>query len=259
MVIKNIEQNVRENIEKRVHQNTNETYSSASSNTSSQNKLKKIRDFSLISLLAIGLNGNFNSKNSFFRPVSNGFNNLEYAIKSNIDQRIAQNTSSFTLAETSFFRNQYDDFEVLTQKIESYLDRFPIDKLPYDERISAEAIASAAIKYDIPFEFILAVGQLESRFLTDPKARRGSQTKSLFSVGLYDDGRNIRTYDNVNSSVDDFAKLIRNNYLGDNKNIDDLLDDFVNLEGNRYASNINYENQIRKQMEFIKRYIASNS
>ena len=94
--------------------------------------------------------------------------------------------------------------------------------------------------YDIPL--LLAQLQIESHFGTTERARR---TNSMFSVGAYDNGVDAVKYPDQNASIEPYIKLINKNYLLDGKkDVDQLLQNFVNGAGNRYASDKNYEKHL---------------
>jgi hypothetical protein len=196
----------------------------------SQKKIKRASYLSSLALVCLGLHGNmqsehsiaglFNRKDKTIKEVSNNFNyNISDYLNVESENNINHNNND----------NRLND---LTEKADKYLKRFPITELPTNYQIDGRTIAEASIKYDIPLEFILAVGQIESRFLTNEKAVRGRKTKSIFGLGLYDNGQNVISYPNARKSVDDFAKHIHSNYLVEGRTINDLLTGnkgFVNL------------------------------
>lgn len=123
-------------------------------------------------------------------------------------------------------------------------------------QLSAEHIVNMCDKYNFPLPLLLAQAHLESHFGTTSRARR---TNSVFSVGSYDDGRNIYKPSTQNESVENYIKTIQNYYLCD-KSVDDLLKKggFVNHLGKRYASDKNYELKIRQTMNgLIKQHCPS--
>lgn len=123
-------------------------------------------------------------------------------------------------------------------------------------QLSAEHIVNMCDKYNFPLPLLLAQAHLESHFGTTSRARR---TNSVFSVGSYDDGRNIYKPSTQNESVENYIKTIQNYYLCD-KSVDDLLKNggFVNHLGKRYASDKNYELKIRQTMNgLIKQHCPS--
>jgi gas vesicle protein len=122
-------------------------------------------------------------------------------------------------------------------------------------KLTPEAIVDACEKNDFSIPFVLAVANLESCFGQTPRAQR---TNSIFSVGSYDDGRDVCKFSTPNESIEHFIKLIKKDYLlNGKKRISDLLapNNFVNMNGNRYAKNPKYEGQVKSIMNrIIKMY-----
>lgn len=106
--------------------------------------------------------------------------------------------------------------------------------------------------FDLPL--MLAQMQCESNFGLN--GARCKETNSPFSVGLYDNGKNVVRYANQNDAIDSYVRLMQNNYLND-KGVDELLapGGFVNKDGNRYASDPQYESKISATRNaIIKRF-----
>ena len=110
--------------------------------------------------------------------------------------------------------------------------------------LKPETLVWSSMKHNFDLPFLMAAAHQESCFGATPRARR---TNSVFSVGSYDNGKNTVTYDDPNDSVEDYIRLLNNNYLVDGKTLDDLMQpgSFVNGAGNRYASDKNYEGKIK--------------
>lgn len=107
-------------------------------------------------------------------------------------------------------------------------------------KLTAEAMVKASEKYNFDLPLLMAAAHLESCFGATSRAKR---TNSVFSVGSYDNGKNMVKYNHPNESINGYISLLNNDYLINGKTIDDLLKPgaFVNKNGHRYASKKNYE------------------
>lgn len=120
-----------------------------------------------------------------------------------------------------------------------------------DLKFNPDNLVLASYKYDYDLPLLLAQLQIESHFGTTKRAQR---TNSMFSIGAYDSGRDIVKYADQDSSIIPFIKTIKKDYLmGGKKDVSHLLQNFVNYNGDRYASNPNYEKDLAK----IRRSIIS--
>ena len=59
------------------------------------------------------------------------------------------------------------------------------------------------------------------------------------------------TYANPNDSVIPYLELLANNYL-QGKTVEDLLESYVDINGNRYASDKYYESKLKATLEYIQ-------
>ena len=128
-----------------------------------------------------------------------------------------------------------------------------IDSVAPNSGLRALVIVENCEQYSVPVSFVLAQAEKESAFGTTGLAFR---TNSVWNVGAYD-GHGYdeihykHKFDNPNESVEPYLSLLVNNYLP-NKTIEDLLDSYVDVNGNRYASDKNYEASLRAIMTKIK-------
>jgi flagellum-specific peptidoglycan hydrolase FlgJ len=136
---------------------------------------------------------------------------------------------------------------ILKNDITDEVNKYIIKVAP-SSGVDANTLVNLCIEYNIDIRFVLAQAQVESHFGTKGTAKK---TKSIFNVGAYDGHsakRQIRNgfgFNDVNDSIEPYLQLITSEYLIDNKTTNDLLYNYVNHLGMRYASNSRYEKMLR--------------
>lgn len=121
-----------------------------------------------------------------------------------------------------------------------------IDSVAPTSSLNGYAIVEKCEKYDLDIKFVLAQGQTESHFGTIGMA---AKTNSVFNVGAYDkltveqvNGK--FKYKHPDHSIEPYMKLLYKDYITGSKTELDLMAKYVNKNGQRYASNPNYERDI---------------
>jgi len=108
------------------------------------------------------------------------------------------------------------------------------------------AILRGCEKYDVDLFFVLAQGQLESHYGTKGLAQK---TNSVFNVFAYD-GHNYDQitqkgkYEHPDLSIEPYLELISKCYLVNGKTEKDLMVEYVNESGKRYATSELYEGNL---------------
>ena len=125
-----------------------------------------------------------------------------------------------------------------------------IDSVAPNSGLRALVLVENCEKYGISIIFALAQGEIESHFGTTGLAFR---TNSVWNVGAFDgySSDDIKhKYNNPNDSVDPYLNLLSSNYLVA-KTVEDLLESFVDINGNRYASDKHYEAKLSDKYKYI--------
>lgn len=206
---------------------------------------------------------------SFSLPMS--FSNLKHKVKMAIIGGIALTTiisaiyklhidnvkkqELIELAKIEAEQHRQDSiFDVKVDACRRYME-FALNnkgKTLNDTKLKPETLVKCAMESNFDLPFLIAAAHQESCFGVGPRAKR---TNSIFSVGSYDDGRNLATYSDPNESVAPYIRLLKQHYLVNGKTLQDLLvpGQFVNDNGDRYASDKNYE----KNITYLRNLIIS--
>lgn len=188
-----------------------------------------------------GLTIDKTTKNTLSNLAQNEFNKI---VNNNINDN-----SEYQLEQNVNLQNKIDavkDYITKAVKNQGYN--------PNNLKLSPEEMVLACEEtgYDLPM--LMAQAHLESCFGFGKRAR---QTNSVFSVGCYDDGKNIVKYNTQNESIRPYIRLMQNDYFRGEKSVDDILtpNAFVNMNGDRYAQDKNYENKVKSiRNKILKQY-----
>jgi uncharacterized protein YqgV (UPF0045/DUF77 family) len=140
------------------------------------------------------------------------------------------------------------------KRADAYLSRDLWSDSPLSGEMFAKGAREAYEKHGVlvPVELALAQAQFESHFGTTGL----SAENNPFNVGEYDTGT-VMTFNSPQEGVSKYFDVMATDYLH-NKTVDELLQNFVNYNGDRYASKPTYEKEIKNQMEYNKKWIDKN-
>lgn len=153
--------------------------------------------------------------------------------------RLEQTAHNTEMVDTTGFAKKVKD-------VEAYM-KFALSNQGFNmqsTKLRPETLVRASMETGFDLPFLMAAAHQESCFGATPRAQR---TNSVFSVGSYDNGQDVVTYNDPNESVMDYIDLLRRRYLVNGKTIFDLMSpgNFVNDDGKRYASDKGYEGKIK--------------
>ena len=145
----------------------------------------------------------------------------------------------------------YETKSQLVDEVQNY-----INTIAPTSDLRACVLVDACEKYNIEVKFVLAQGELESHFGTKGLA---SKTNSVWNVGAYDgyyysNIMTIHKYPHPNMSIEPYLKLLYKKYLTYEAE-EGLLRNFVDHDGNRFASDKNYE----ERLSYKYKYIGNNT
>lgn len=153
-----------------------------------------------------------------------------------------------TINEEDTIRNMIiEEYEIARDQLAIEVDNY-ISSVAPKATIDSYLMIDLCSEYGVDIRFVLAQGQVESHFATKGTAAR---TLSVFNVGAYDGHsasrqcRNGFGFSDPNESIEPYLRLITTEYMVDGKTESDLMKNYVNNLGMRYASNPKYEYMLR--------------
>lgn len=134
------------------------------------------------------------------------------------------------------------------------VDRYIGEATQNTSALDGLVVVDNCIKYGIDICFVLAQGEQESHFGTQGLARK---TNSVFNVFAFD-GHSYNAinkngkYQHPNDCVEPYLRLLERDYLVEGKTEYDLLTNYVNKNGARYASSDGYEKRLVSKITKIR-------
>lgn len=149
----------------------------------------------------------------------------------------------------------YETKSLLCDAVQKY-----ITEIAPSSNLRGYAIVEECERYNIDIKFVLAQGEIESHFATKGI---GGKLNNVFNIGVFDgytsnDIKSNYKYDYPNQSIKPYLELITTRYLV-NKLEEDLMNNYVDVDGNRYASDTNYERKLRERHTYIKMHTKIDS
>ena len=141
--------------------------------------------------------------------------------------------------------NTDEGFEAYSQICQKFIESRPPNLLGITGKMLANGAKKAFTETNryVPPELALAQLAAEGGIGNNDSNSRPIRTKNPYNVGNTDSGANVQ-HNDVQSGINTYYSLVARNYLGKGKTAADLVQNFVNKDGNRYASSTNYEKSL---------------
>ena len=167
----------------------------------------------------------------FFGLISLGV----YMFISVRERHYAEKNYVFEVYRENLELDYYKSKDVLVDVVDSYIKEVAPSSI-----MNGIAFVNKCDEYNMNLFFVMAQAQVESAFATKGL---GQKMNSAFNVKAYDGkgSKYMDKYHHPDESIEPYIVLIKNDYMGDSKTEMDLMDNYVNFEGKRYATNPDYE------------------
>lgn len=145
----------------------------------------------------------------------------------------------------------YGAKDTLVDAIDNY-----IKEIAPSSVMNGLAFVNKCDEYNMDLFFVVAQAQVESSFAT---TGLGQKMNSAFNVKAYDGkgSKHMDKHSHPDESIAPYIELLKRDYLydittGETKTEMDLMNNYVNFEGKRYATNPDYERMMLSTYKKLK-------
>ena len=198
----------------------------------------------------MNLNENIYRLKELIGVLKEGEDKQSKQLKSHIDSTITGGSDEFTDIDltTSVGVNAY------SQICQKFIDSKGANPLGITGKMMVDGAKQAFERYKnyVPPELSLSQLALEGGIGNKDNNSKPIRTKNPFNVGNVDSGEVVQ-YGQVQTAINTYYNLMAKSYLSKGKTAKDLIGNFVNSSGNRYASDTNYESKLNTLVSQVNR------
>lgn len=187
-----------------------------------------------------------------FNWIADSISNIDYSDKTE-NVVLKEEMTNVDHARDAYIGRLESKFDAAREALAIEVDKYITAYAPNSD-LDALNLIDLCSEYNVDIRLALVQGHVESHFGTKGTAAR---TNSVFNVGAFDgysaekQMKNGYGYKHPDYSVEPWLKLITSKYLTNNKTEEDLLDNFVDSNGKRYASCTTYESMLKSKWDKI--------
>lgn len=168
-----------------------------------------------------------------------------FMIYDNLEKRISNNEykDNIEYVKYTYLEKLQLNFYTSKNALADSLDNYIATVAP-QSGMNAISFINECEEYDIDLFFVIAQCQLESNFAT---TGLGAKTHSAFNIKAYDghSDKYMDKFKHPDMSIKPYLNVIKTTYLDHDTTELSLLDNYINHNGDRYASDPNYEAKLR--------------
>lgn len=177
-----------------------------------------------------------------------------YKIVSNHSHKYKEYTYAYDCIREAELK-YYETKSLLCDEVQKY-----INSIAPSSNLRGYAIVEECERFNIDIKFVLAQGEIESHFATKGI---GGKLHNVFNVGVFDgltseEVNDKYTYSYPNQSIRPYLELLHRRYLVNKLEVD-LMDDYVDIDGRRYATDPKYESKLRERHTYISMHTQIDS